>query len=170
MQRVKHTNVDVRVHGQSRDDFFLAIARRVIEQYADPNAAISCQQYFTHQGPGTEPVMHDVVLHIDALLRIANQLGPRPERFTAVRQQAKPRTPRMRGSLGLNRAPERGVACGYCLTEVMGQARGGAASKQQREQHRGEDREHGQGLVLKLGGCSFDFGNEAHGNLHPSLK
>ncbi|MOA55260.1 hypothetical protein D3C78_1790190 [compost metagenome] len=52
----------------------------------------------------------------------------------------------------------------------MGQARGDAAGKQQREQHGGEESEHGQGLVLNLGGGSFDLGNAAHGNLHTFFK
>ncbi|MNT01877.1 hypothetical protein D3C72_1363620 [compost metagenome] len=176
MQRVEHTDMDVRVHGQGSDDFYLAVAGSVIEQDADTYAAIGCQQHFTHQCPGAETVMHDVVLQIDAFLRIADQLGARPERFTAVGQQAKTRTPLMRGGLSLDRAPESRIAGGYRLAELVGQARGGTAGEQQREQHDRDEPGHGQGLILNLDGCGFSLGSQpvlvgcsehpAHGNQH----
>ncbi|MNV53323.1 hypothetical protein D3C71_1454670 [compost metagenome] len=147
--------MDVRVHRQGSDDFFLAVAGSVIEQDAYPYAAICCQQHFMHQRPSAETVMHDVVLQIDGFLRIADQLRARPECFTAVGQQAKTRAPLMRGGLSLDRAPESRIAGGYRLAEFVGQARGGAADEQQREQHGAEKPGHGQGLLLNHNGCSF---------------
>ncbi|MNF86111.1 hypothetical protein D3C84_685350 [compost metagenome] len=133
------------MHGQGRDDFFLAVAGGVIEQYANPYATIGGQQHFPHQCPGAEPVMHDVILHIDAFLRIADQLGTRAERFTAIRQQAKTRTSLMPGGLCLDRAPESRISSGYCLAEVTGQARGDATSENQCKQQGEEELGCGQG-------------------------
>jgi hypothetical protein len=63
----------------------------------------------------------------------------------------------MRGGLSLDRAPEHRIAGGYRLAEFVGQARGGAADEQQREQHGAEKPGHGQGLLLNHNGCSFEL-------------
>ncbi|MNE75714.1 hypothetical protein D3C80_1718980 [compost metagenome] len=102
--------------------------------------------------------MHDVVLQIDAFLRIADQLGARPERFTAVGQQAKTGAPFLRRDLRLDRAPESRFAGRHHRAVVMGQTRGGGtASEHQCDQHGGNEPEDGQRLVLA--GCSSDLRN-----------
>ncbi|MNE61420.1 hypothetical protein D3C80_1566340 [compost metagenome] len=119
VQGVEDANIDIRVDGQGGDYFFLAVAGSVIEQHPYAHAAIGCQQQFAHQGAGAEAVMYDVILKIDAFLRVADQFGACPESFTAVGQQAETREPFMLGCLSQDRAPECRIAGGNCLTEIM---------------------------------------------------
>ncbi|MNQ84586.1 hypothetical protein D3C85_997200 [compost metagenome] len=72
------------MHGQGRDHFFLAVAGGVVEQHPHANSAIGRQQHFTHQCSGAEAVMDDVILKIDAFLRIADQFGAGAESLTAI--------------------------------------------------------------------------------------
>ena len=70
--------------GQTPADLTIEVVQR-------PAGVIQHVEQFVDQHARTEPVMDDVVLQIEAGLRVADQLGPGPECFAAVGQQAKPR-------------------------------------------------------------------------------
>ncbi|MNN06163.1 hypothetical protein D3C81_1189450 [compost metagenome] len=102
VQRVEHADVDVRVRGEGGHLVVDAVAGGVIEQDANPHTAVGSLQQLVDQGAGTETVVDDVVLQVDARLGVANQLGPRAKRFIAVGQQAKTRASFVGGGLALH--------------------------------------------------------------------
>ncbi|MNO56806.1 hypothetical protein D3C76_473280 [compost metagenome] len=106
MQRVEYADLDLCMRRQRGDGLVQAIAGGVIEQDAHPYAAVRGLEQFRNQHPRADAVMHDVVLQVEAALRVANQLGAGGERLGAVGQQAKSRFPFMGSGLGLDRATE----------------------------------------------------------------
>ncbi len=84
VQWVEHTDLDVRVGGEGAHDCIQAVTGGVVQQDAYAHAPVGRPQQLMDQGAGAESVMDDVVLHVDAGLRIAYQLGARPESLVAV--------------------------------------------------------------------------------------
>lgn len=91
MQRVEHTNLDVRVGIEGAHDGVQAIAGGVVQQDAHAHATVGGAQQLMHQGAGAEAVVDNVVLQVDARLGVADQLGTGAECLVAVGQQAKAR-------------------------------------------------------------------------------
>ena len=71
---------------KGRQNVVQPIAGSVIQQDAHAHPAIRGLEQFVDQHARTEPVMDDVVLQIEAGLRVADQLGAGPKRFTAPGQ------------------------------------------------------------------------------------
>ena len=102
LQRVEQADLDIGMGRKGCQHIVQAITGRVIEQDAHPYSAIGRLEQLVDQHARTQPVVDDVVLQVEAGLRVADQLGPGPERFAAVGQQAKPRAALIRCGLGLD--------------------------------------------------------------------
>ncbi len=107
--RIEQANLDVRVSGEGGDGLIQTVAGGVVQQDAHTNATVSRLEQFVDQGARTQAVVDDVILQIKAAFGVADQFGASLERVTAVRQQAKARTPFMRHGHGLDRTAERGT-------------------------------------------------------------
>ena len=90
LQRVEQADLDIGMGRKGCQHIVQAITGRVIEQDAHPHPAICRLEQLVDQHARTQPVVDDVVLQVEAGLRVADQLRPGPERFAAVGQQAKP--------------------------------------------------------------------------------
>ena len=69
-------DLDLRVGAEGRNDLFLAIAGGVVQQDPHAHATVGGLEHLVHQHPGADAVVNDVVLQVEAALRVANQLGP----------------------------------------------------------------------------------------------
>ncbi|MNH22795.1 hypothetical protein D3C79_826660 [compost metagenome] len=89
VQRVEHADLDVGVGIEGAHDGVQAVAGGVVQQDAHAYASVGGAQQFMDQGPGAQAVVDDVVLQVDAGLRVADQLGAGTEGLVAVGQQTE---------------------------------------------------------------------------------
>ncbi|MNC15862.1 hypothetical protein D3C75_636950 [compost metagenome] len=85
VQRIEHSDLDLRVRGEGGNDAVQAIAGRVIKQYPHPHAPVGGLEQFLDQHARADAVVHDVVLQIEAALGVADQFGAGGEGLGTVR-------------------------------------------------------------------------------------
>ena len=85
LQRIEQANLNLWVSGQCGNGLDLAIAGEVVKQDAHPHATVSGLEQFADQQSGADAVLHDVVLQVEAALRVADQLGTGGKGLAAVR-------------------------------------------------------------------------------------
>ena len=112
------------------DDEVQAVAGGVVDQDAHAHATVSGLEQFIRQHSCTDAVVNDVVLQIEAALRIADQLGARGKGFGAVGKQAKTGLPLMGRCLGLDRATECRIIGWQRLARFALHVETGAAAKE----------------------------------------
>ena len=138
MQRVEQANLDLRMRRQRGDDLVETIAGGVVEQDAYAHATVGSLEQFLDEHSRADAVVDDVVLQIEADLRVADQLGAGSERFGAVGQQAEAGAAFIRRGLSLNRTAKRRAAGRQGLAGLALHIDTGAAGERQHEDQKQE--------------------------------
>ncbi|MOA14583.1 hypothetical protein D3C78_1346930 [compost metagenome] len=129
---VVQAHLDVRVGAEHAQLVVAAVAADVVDQDAHPHPAVRRAQQLMHQRAGGEAVVDDVVLQVDAALRLADEFPAGDQGVGAGSQQAEAGLPGMRLGMLVHRGAEVGPVR---RQRVRGRRRrAGAAAEQEQGQ------------------------------------
>jgi hypothetical protein len=130
---VEHPHLDIRMAVDGEQDVVGGHRAEIVEQQAHAHAAVGGAEQPLDQNLAGQVLVPDVILHIEAALRLIRQNQPRGQSIARVRKRVEAGLSRMRDDAWPHRSRQRGAASifqcrGRCATAALGKTRASCES------------------------------------------